>query len=1370
MPRIPSAAPETLRPALARLSDRLPRRAKAAILLAVDAAAAALGMAAALSVWPGAAGGWMPPVLVALAAGLGATAAAILGLHRIKLIAWDGDARGRGAVAATLAAGLAGTLPGAPQAGGLVLMALVQVALAGAGRLAILHLLLWAAGRAQPRHRALIWGAGTTGRQLAAALRAAGDTLPVSFLDDDPSLQGLTVAGLHVYPPGAAALVARRLRADRAILALPGRGPAHLDRLAAGLRLQGLSVLSVASHAGLLATGSASAAPLPALPGRAGCAPDLVPARAAYAGASVLVTGAGGSVGGELCRQLLALGPRRIVLLDASEAALYAIDREMRERAAGQGIVIEAALGSVTDGPLLRRLMRERAVGIVLHAAACKHVALSEANPLAAAAANVIGTETLARAAAAAGVACFVLVSTDKAVRPAGVMGATKRLAEAVVRDLSARSPATAFAIVRFGNVLGSSGSAVPLFRDQIARGGPVTLTHPEATRFFMTAEEAARLVLIAGAQARPARAGGCPVHVLDMGAPARILDLAQRMIAAAGLTVRDAANPGGDIAIEITGLRAGEKLHEELALGAALRPTGHPRILLADDAGGAAAADLPATLRALRAAIRAADPAAVRGALGLGAGGGAGAARPAPRPSPAGGVQAARPLALVLACALTLAGHQATADPARPALNLYGSTGLIDMPSALAQPDGELTVVTAQNGPIGRTTLSFQVTPRLSASFRFSSVRGWNSAFCPPDCAGANQFATYYDRSFDLRFQVFPEGRLRPALAVGLQDFAGTGVLAGEYIVATKTLAPGLSVTLGAGWGRLGSRGGLGQPFGPRPPIDIGFGGRFNAATWFRGPASAFGGVEWRIDDRWTLKAEYSGDIYAEEAGLRRTFGLRSPVNLGVERQIAPGSRVGLYVLHGSAVGIAGHFALNPARRPGGNTAGPAPLPVVPRPPPGAGCWDTGWTAAGDAATARALARLVPLLAADGMRAEGLRLTANRAELRLRITRQDSTAEAVGRAARALAAVLPSSVETFEIVPMAAGMATARVTLPRAALERLQFAPGAAAALRAETAIAGVPAGWPRDMLRDPALYPAFAWSLAPYARLRLFDQNDPAKADVGLRATARWEIARGLTVSGAATQRVAGNLRQRPPLPPRGRLQPVRSAVYWYDALGGTAVERLTVEASGKLSRDIHARLTAGWLERMFGGVALEVLWKPAGSRFALGAEIAHVAQRAPGGGLGFRLPPQIYQTDAGPRAGPSGYRVTTGHLSAYWELGNGFHARIDVGRYLAGDTGVTIAIDREFANGWRIGAFATRTNVSAADFGSGSFDKGIRIEVPLTWVTGQPTRARSATVLRPFGRDGGARLDLASRLYDEVRGSHRPALDRQWGRVWK
>jgi len=193
--------------------------------------------------------------------------------------------------------------------------------------------------------------------------------------------------------------------------------------------------------------------------------------------------------------------------------------------------------------------------------------------------------------------------------------------------------------------------------------------------------------------------------------------------------------------------------------------------------------------------------------------------------------------------------------------LNLYGATGLIDMPSGEAQPDGQLSISTSHFGPISRTTLSFQVTPRLSASFRFLGIRDWNEAFCPPVCGGTNQFETYYDRSFDLRYQVLNEGRYLPAVTIGLQDLAGTGVLSGEYIAATKNVVPGVKVTAGLGWGRLGSYGSIGSPLGDRPPVVVGFGGNFNTGQWFCGPAAPFAGVEWQVNDRLGLKAEYSSD-----------------------------------------------------------------------------------------------------------------------------------------------------------------------------------------------------------------------------------------------------------------------------------------------------------------------------------------------------------------------------------------------------------------------------------------------------------------------------------------------------------------------------
>jgi hypothetical protein len=702
---------------------------------------------------------------------------------------------------------------------------------------------------------------------------------------------------------------------------------------------------------------------------------------------------------------------------------------------------------------------------------------------------------------------------------------------------------------------------------------------------------------------------------------------------------------------------------------------------------------------------------------------------------------------------------------PSRATLNMAGATGLIDMPSGEVQPDGELSVTSSHFGPISRTTLSFQITPRLSGSFRFLGIRDWNRNFCPPACGGENQFETYYDRSFDLRYQVLKEGRFLPAVTIGLQDFAGTGILAGEYIVATKNLTPQIKATVGLGWGRLGSYGGIGSPFGERPPIDIGFGGNFNTSQWFRGPAAPFAGIEWQVNDRLGLKVEYSSDAYAEEAGNRGTFERKSPLNFGAEYQVTPGFRVGAYYMYGSEVGLTGHFFLNPKRRTNGGVDSTAPLPVLVRSAPG---WTPG-TVVDSASANRYRTQISALLNDDDIRIEGFAVDSTTAELRIRNNRIDAGPEAIGRAARAMTRVLPPSVETFRIVPVVNGMAASSIVMQRSDLERQEFALDGAAAMRARSQI--LPAE-PRlaNPMRDPDLYPAFRWSLAPYNRLRLFDQNEPFKIDLGIRGTARMELAPGLTLQGAVTQRVVGNLDDRPPIPRRGRLQPVRSAVYFYDRDGTTALESLALHWNTKLGRDVYGRVSVGYLERMFGGVSAEMLWKPVNSRFALGVEVNYVAQRSPNGGLGFNLPSEMYDTDAGSPGGPSSYRVATGHVSAYYQLAQGLHVQLDVGRYLAGDVGATLSIDREFANGWRIGAFATKTNVSAQDFGSGSFDKGIRIEVPLAWVMGKPTRRTTTTVVRPFGRDGGARLEIDGRIYDQIRDYHSPRLDQQWARFWK
>eukprot|EP00887_Chlorella_sp_A99_P004417 scaffold39.g4417.t1 len=321
----------------------------------------------------------------------------------------------------------------------------------------------------------------------------------------------------------------------------------------------------------------------------------------------VMVTGAGGSIGSELCRQVLSIGPAKMLLIEQSEFALYAIHQELEEKLSGREIVLVPLLASVQDDERIREIMSTWHPDTVYHAAAYKHVPLVEHNPAEGIKNNVLGTLRTAQAAAENGVSDFVLISTDKAVRPTNIMGASKRLAEMVLQALAATNPNTKFSMVRFGNVLGSSGSVVPKFRQQIRDGGPITLTHAEITRYFMTIPEASQLVIQAGAMAK-----GGDVFVLDMGQPVKIMDLARRMIELSGLTVKDGQNLEGDIEIEITGLRPGEKLYEELLIGANPKCTSHSRIMKAHE-DFIPWSDLQGELNALKLALNANDVGAIR-------------------------------------------------------------------------------------------------------------------------------------------------------------------------------------------------------------------------------------------------------------------------------------------------------------------------------------------------------------------------------------------------------------------------------------------------------------------------------------------------------------------------------------------------------------------------------------------------------------------------------------------------------------------------------------------------------------------------------------------------------------------------------------
>lgn len=464
----------------------------------------------------------------------------------------------------------------------------------------------------QPRQRVLIYGAGRTGVQLASALRTDESVVPFGFLDDNPTIQKISVAGLSVYSPVGLEDLLVEHDIKRVVLAMPSLSRSKVARISRRIERTGREVSLLPSFSTLIGQGEIVDAMQPVRASdylnRANLECELDGLCDVYTDRSVMITGAGGSIGSELCRQVLSCKPKRLVLFEINEYALYQLVRELEEICHDTSTDLVPILGSVTDAPLVASTMTKHAVDVVLHSAAYKHVKIVEENVVVGMHNNAIGTKTVADAAIAAGVSLFVQISTDKAVRPTSMMGASKRLAEMVIQDLATRSDTTRFSIVRFGNVLGSSGSVVPLFEEQIARGGPVTLTHPDVTRYFMTINEAVRLVLFAGKET----VGG-ELFVLDMGEPVSIRKLARQMIERAGYSVRSSSNPDGDIEIAIVGLKRGEKLHEELNdPNGSLRPTNHAKIMSASDKG-LSQIEVAAAMRALKVAVDDGSAGAVR-------------------------------------------------------------------------------------------------------------------------------------------------------------------------------------------------------------------------------------------------------------------------------------------------------------------------------------------------------------------------------------------------------------------------------------------------------------------------------------------------------------------------------------------------------------------------------------------------------------------------------------------------------------------------------------------------------------------------------------------------------------------------------------
>lgn len=675
------------------------------------------------------------------------------------------------------------------------------------------------------------------------------------------------------------------------------------------------------------------------------------------------------------------------------------------------------------------------------------------------------------------------------------------------------------------------------------------------------------------------------------------------------------------------------------------------------------------------------------------------------------------------------------------PQVNTYGMPGHVDMPAGLPLADADFVTSFAATETERKYVLTFQITPRMTGAFRYSIIDNYR------DLDRQN-----FDRSFDLQYQLIDEGRLMPSVAIGLRDFIGTGLYSGEYVVASKHLTPDILGTVGIGWGALATRNSFANPLGRlddrfnQRVREKSLGGELNTTQWFRGDAALFAGLTWQMDERLSFSAEYSSD--AQDLSGDSNEVSDTAINVGVNYRIRPGITLGAQYLQGDTFGATAQFAVNPRKPPLGGDLSPAPVPFAARDGSAAG-WAGPMIQDAIPEDIRVDA-LAAGLDGEGMALQAIAVSENAVLVQVENNRFDIVAQAVGRIARLLSLTMPANIEQFDIEVVENGVALSRITLQRADLEWAEFQPDV---IKKSLSAAEIGPAQPEPSLVSLAT-PRFAWGLGPYIGLAFFDPDDPLRADLGLLATASYDLTPNLSISGALRAKVIGN-RDESTRESESILQPVRSEQPRYDRDGSTGVDRLTLDHFSRIGGDVYTRASLGYFEQMFGGVSAEVLWKPVDSRFALGAELNHVMQRDTDRLFGF---------------GDYDYDVTTGHISGYYAFENGFDLQVDVGRYLAGDWGTTVSLDRRFGNGWVVGAFATLTDVSFEDFGEGSFDKGIRVSVPLSWVLGQPNQETAGLTIRPIQRDGGARLDINNRLYPTVRRAHAPELADQWGRFWR
>lgn len=682
-----------------------------------------------------------------------------------------------------------------------------------------------------------------------------------------------------------------------------------------------------------------------------------------------------------------------------------------------------------------------------------------------------------------------------------------------------------------------------------------------------------------------------------------------------------------------------------------------------------------------------------------------------------------------LFAILFSLIGSQSLAQ----SLNTYGNTGLIDMPSAHHMPDGEVAFTYGLVGNSSRATVSFQIAPRVEGSIRYSNIDGWSASDLDRN-----------DRQFDFKINLLDETTAPFSLAIGARDFLGSAVYSSEYIVASKAVSDGLRFTGGIGWGRLGSSRAFENPFVGTRPNAPGSDEQINAGNFFKGSdVGLFGGVEWQPKGSpWRLKAEYSSDEYVEETASGQ-FSRNNGFNFGVERQFGKGLDAGVYWMGGKEIGLRVSFSADPRipRTPPDLINGPPPFTARPSDAKGG----TGWTE-NQALKDQLMTALAPAFEAEGLAVKSATLNANSVAFLVENTRHDRPAKAIGRTARLLTTGMPPSVETFDITLMENNLPTATVVVNRSDMEQLVDTHEA------------VPESWERFSIENATISDASTWdapaeglsySIGPKVPFSLIGGS--FNFDLVLEAEASYQVSRDISFNGEMSQSLLGGFQDGTSM--AGPLPQVRSNFSDYQS-DTPVLDRLTADYVTKVGENFYTRASLGYLDRMFGGVSGELLWKDVNSPIAYGLEVNYAQQRDPNSLLGF-----------------DNYETVSGHGSIYWDTGwNGLYAQLDAGRYLAGDWGATVTLSRRFENGWEVAGYVTETNADTSGSTTGSFDKGVRLTIPLGWTVPYPTRQTLTVPFSDLARDDGARLDISNRLYPLVRSVDRNRLGENWASFWQ